>query len=92
VRTADRHATLRLLRGSPCIACAEPALLAIESRGLRPGAALAAVTGALAATLVLGALLGRPGGSVVHDVDLDGIDLGPRSLGGPGCSSCRADA
>jgi hypothetical protein len=92
VRAAERQATLRLLRGAPCLACADPALLETEPRGLRPGAALSTVTGALAATLVLGALLGRPGGSVVHDVDLDALDLGARSLTGPGCSSCRADA
>jgi hypothetical protein len=89
VRATGRRARLVLLDAAPCVACADPELTTAQPPGPEPGAALAAATGALAATLTICALLGRPGGSILHDVDLGGIDLSARPLTGPGCPSCR---
>jgi hypothetical protein len=91
VRATGRRARLVLLRAAPCVACAAPELTAPEPPEPAAGAALAAATGALAATLTIAALLGRPGGSLRHDLDLGGVDLAAQPLIGPGCSSCRAD-
>lgn len=89
VQATGRRARLVLLDAAPCVACAEPELTAVRSPGSKPDAALAAAAGALAATLTICALLGRPGGSILHDVDLGGVDLRARPLTGPGCPSCR---
>jgi hypothetical protein len=88
-RAAAGRARVVLLRGSPCVACVDDDETAGSPLGPAPGAALASVTGAYAVTLALGALLGRPGGSVLHDVDLDWVALGGRPLSGPGCVTCR---